>query len=75
MANELNRQDKDKTELNSQWISQHIPRTESTQLNSRAQGEMLHTTEQKLYHFYSPYNVELEQILGRPTNWEKQYND
>ena len=55
--------------------SPSIPHTESTQLNSRAQGQMLHTTEQKLYHFYSPYNVELEQILGRPTNWEKQYND
>ena len=55
--------------------SSSIPHTESTQLNSRTQGQMLHTTEQKLYRFYSPYNVELEQILGRPTNWEKQYND
>ena len=46
--------------------SPSIPHTESTQLNSRTQGQMLHTTEQKLYRFYSPYNVELEQILGRP---------
>ena len=55
--------------------SPSIPHTESTQLNSRTQGQMLHTTEQKLHRFYSPYNFELEQILGRPTNWEKQYND
>jgi len=46
-----------------------VPCTKAVKLNSQSTGQMLNATAEKLCRFYSPYNVELEQVLGRPTNW------